>query len=129
VLKSAGSGSDPSVCEFAAQLGIADLEKSLRACIANAAVASGSQGLGGRTEKLKYTVEEAADLLGVSSRWLADECRAERVEHVRLARHRFFSHDQILRLLEKNAVEPFDDRPVDPHIARVMRRIQKDRSR
>jgi hypothetical protein len=28
-------------------------------------------------------------------------------------------------LLEKHAIEPFDDTPVDPATARVMRRIQK----
>jgi hypothetical protein len=72
-------------------------------------------------------VEEAADLIGVSSRWLADECRAERMEHVHLARHRFFTHDQILRMLEMHVVKPFPDRAIEPHVARVMRRIQKDR--
>jgi hypothetical protein len=125
MLKELESGSHATVFELAAQLGIGDLEKFLRVCIANSTVMSGPLGSGGRSEKFKYTVAEAADLLGVSSRWFADQCRAERVEHIHLARRRVFSHDQILRLLEKHAVEPFDDRPVDPQIARVMRRIQR----
>jgi len=126
MLKSVESGSTETVFELATQLGIGNLEKFLRVCIANATVMSDPLGSGGRSEKLKYTVTEVAELLGVSPRWLGDQCRAERVEHIHLARRRFFSHDQILRLLEKHAVEPFDDRPVDPRIARTIRRIQLD---
>ena len=121
-------GSGGTVSDLAAQLGIADLEKFLRACIANAAMMAGEGDPVQGKPKIRYTVEEAADLVGVSSRWLADECRAERVEHVHLARHRFFTHDQILRMLEMHVVKSFPDPVIDPHVARVMRRIQKDRS-
>ncbi|WP_203821998.1 helix-turn-helix domain-containing protein [Paractinoplanes ferrugineus] len=119
--------SGATVFELAAQLGIGDLEKFLKACIANAAMMTGATEPDRHVRKIRYTVEEVADLLGVSPRWLADECRAERVEHVCLARHRFFTFDQIARMLEKHAVEPFEDRPTQPHVARVLRRIQQSR--
>lgn len=118
-----------TVFDLAEQLGIGDLEKFLRACIANAAMMAGIAGQGRAAQKITYTVEEAADLIGVSPRWLADECRAERVDHVHLARHRYFTHGQVLQLLEDYAVERSLDNPIAPHVARVMRRIQKDRNR
>jgi hypothetical protein len=42
-----------------------------------------------------FTVEQVAAVIGVSQRWLADECRANRVTHVHLARKRRFTADQV----------------------------------
>ncbi|GLY99865.1 hypothetical protein Acsp02_71180 [Actinoplanes sp. NBRC 103695] len=114
-----------TVSELAAQLGIGDLEKFLRSWIAISKTTSGQPGSEAAGEKLKYTVAEVSELLGVSPRWLADQCRAERIEHIHIARRRYFTHDQIVRLLEKHAVEPFDDRPVDPAVARAVRRVRQ----
>ncbi|WP_213008871.1 helix-turn-helix domain-containing protein [Paractinoplanes toevensis] len=74
--------------------------------------------------KMRYTVDEAAALLGVSARWLADECRAERVEHVRLARHRFFTHDLLLRLLASREVKSVE-KEADRDLERIMRRLKR----
>lgn len=113
------------VHELAAEMGISDLEKFLRTCLANAAVMSGFSAPARPAQNIKYSVDETAAFLGVSPRWLADECRAERVEHVYLARHRFFTHTQILKLLKSFEVEPAGDR-ADPEFARIMRRIERD---
>lgn len=51
-----------------------------------------------------YTVAEVARRFGVSARWLADECRAGRVEHVYIARKRRFTEDQVARLAQHNTV-------------------------
>lgn len=53
-----------------------------------------------------YTVSEVARRLGVSSRWLADECRAGRIEHVHIARRRRFTAKQVDALIAKHTVEP-----------------------
>jgi excisionase family DNA binding protein len=53
-----------------------------------------------------YTVDEVAALLRVSARWLADQCRAERIEHVHLARQRLFTRAQVLALIESSTVRP-----------------------
>lgn len=124
-----GESTSNTVSELAAQLGIDDLEKFLRGCIAISKAVSGQPGSVPVGQKLKYTVAEASELLGVSTRWLADQCRAERIEHIHMARRRYFSHDQIVRLLEKHAVEPFDDRPIDPTVARALRRVQQSGAR
>jgi len=54
-------GSGGTVSDLAAQLGIADLEKFLRACIANAAMMAGEGDPVQGKPKIRYTVEEAAD--------------------------------------------------------------------
>jgi len=113
------------VHDLAAEMGICDLEKFLRTCLANAAVMSGFSAPARPAQNVKYSIEETAALLGVSTRWLADECRAERIEHVYLARHRFFTHTQILKLLKSYEVEPAGDR-ADRELARIMRRIGRD---
>ncbi|WP_097319141.1 helix-turn-helix domain-containing protein [Paractinoplanes atraurantiacus] len=118
---------DESVHKLAAELGISDLEKFLRACLANSAMMTGLTSSPAPAQKLKYTVDEAAKLLGVSSRWLADECRTERVEHVHLARRRSFTHSQLLALLKRHEVEPLDRR-VDGELERIKRRVARDRA-
>ncbi|WP_305783725.1 hypothetical protein [Symbioplanes lichenis] len=118
---------DDRVHELATELGIGDLEKFLRACLANSAMMSDLASPSRPVQKIRYSVEEAAKLLGVSSRWLADECRAERVAHVHLARHRSFTHGQLLALLKKHEVEPLDSK-ADRAIERINRRIDRDRA-
>jgi excisionase family DNA binding protein len=53
-----------------------------------------------------YTVAEVAKRLGVSSRWLADECRAGRIEHIHIARRRRFTAEQVGALIAKHTVKP-----------------------
>ena len=55
-------------------------------------------GEGMDDDKIYFTVEEAADQIGVSERWLADQCRAGTVEHVHIARKRRFTRQQVLKL-------------------------------
>jgi hypothetical protein len=52
------------------------------------------------------TIADVAARLGISARWLADECRAGRIEHVYIARRRRFTPEQIDALLRKHTVEP-----------------------
>jgi hypothetical protein len=113
-----------TVHELAAQLGIADLEKFLRVF-----VAISSAGHSPETQlplpKVRYTVKEAAGILGVSSRWLFDQCRAERVAHTNLARHRFFTHEQLVGLLRQHEVKP-KEKP-DPELERIRRQVERGR--
>lgn len=53
-----------------------------------------------------YTIEEVARRLRVSVRWLTDECRAERVEHVHIARQRRFTQEQVDALIASRTVRP-----------------------
>lgn len=52
------------------------------------------------------TVAQVARRLGISARWLADECRAGRVEHVYIARRRRFTPEQVDSLVRKHTIEP-----------------------
>jgi hypothetical protein len=52
------------------------------------------------------TVAEVAARLGISARWLADECRAGRVKHVYIARRRRFTAAQIEALVKMHTLEP-----------------------
>lgn len=54
---------------------------------------------------LYYTVSQVAKMLGVSSRWLADRCRAEEVDHVYMARKRKFTPAQVEKVLKQYTVE------------------------
>ncbi len=76
-----------------------------------------------------YTVEEVAELIGVSARWLADGCRAERIEHVHIARKRRFTEQQVAQLLTTYTVRPSEVREVDVARDRVLRRLERARSR
>ncbi|MGI5243057.1 helix-turn-helix domain-containing protein [Dactylosporangium sp. CA-139066] len=74
------------------------------------------------------TIDAVAELLGVSKRWLADECRAERVAHVYIARRRRFSTKQVEQLIERFSVQPRQKEPERLHPAvsnRVYRRLQR----
>ena len=77
-----------------------------------------------------YTVSEVAKRLGVSSRWLADECRAGRIEHIHIARRRRFTAKQVDALIAKHTVEPVDvisedDTRLDRTRNRVARRLTR----
>jgi excisionase family DNA binding protein len=63
-------------------------------------------GREGESAAKLLTVDAVAELLGVSSRWLADECRAGRVTHVHIARKRRFTAKQVEQLIERFS-EPF----------------------
>lgn len=41
--------------------------------------------------------EEAAELIGVSRRWIMDQAHAERIPHVRIGPHVRFEHEQLRR--------------------------------
>jgi hypothetical protein len=74
------------------------------------------------------TVKSVAELLGVSSRWLADECRAGRVAHVHIARKRRFTAKHVEQLVERFSVQPRQEEPERVHPAvsnRVYRRLQR----
>jgi len=75
-----------------------------------------------------YTASEVAKRLGVSSRWLADECRAGRIEHIHIARRRRFTAKQVDALIAKHTVEPADvvseeDKRLNQARDRVARRL------
>lgn len=55
---------------------------------------------------LLHTADEVAALLRVSARWLADQCRAERIEHIHVARRRPFTRKQVMALIETSTVRP-----------------------
>jgi len=59
----------------------------------------------GQAETLA-TIADVATRLAISARWLADECRAGRIEHVYIARKRRFTPAQIDTLVRKHTIEP-----------------------
>ena len=75
-------------------------------------------------------MSEVAKRLGVSSRWLADECRAGRIEHIHIARRRRFTANQVDALITKHTVEPTDviseeDERLNQTRDRVARRLAR----
>lgn len=75
-----------------------------------------------------FTVDEVAAKLRVSPRWLADECRAGRVEHVHMARQRFFTQEQVQTLVAKHTIRPEADRKLDAVRERAVRSFRRGRS-
>lgn len=84
---------------------------------------------GAEEQELYYSVEQVARRLKVSTRWLADQCRAELVEHVYIARKRKFTPAQVEKLLSTHTVEPVDFADRNRSYERAARRVQRDRSR
>jgi excisionase family DNA binding protein len=81
-------------------------------------------------EEVYFTVNEVAKRLGVSTRWLADECRAGRVEHVHIARRRRFTVAQVDALVARHTVLPeaaatVDVSRLDRTRERVVRRLSQ----
>jgi excisionase family DNA binding protein len=70
-----------------------------------------------------FTVEQVARRLKVSTRWLAAQCRAEKVEHVHIARQRRFTRDQVDALIASKTVRPAADLELDKTRERVMRQL------
>ena len=74
-----------------------------------------------------FTVEQVARRLKVSPRWLADECRAGRVEHVYIARQRRLTREQVEMLIASKTVRPAADQELDRTRERVMRQLARRR--
>ena len=72
-----------------------------------------------------FTIEEVAERLQVSERWLAGECRAERIEHVHVARQRRFTRDQVEKLIASRTVRPAADVQMDATRRRVLRMLAR----
>jgi len=72
-------------------------------------------------------VDEVAEQLRVSPRWLADQCRAEPVEHVHLARRRLFTARQVEALVASHTVRPVAGVQLDATKARVLRLLERRR--
>lgn len=60
-------------------------------------------------ERRTLTVAEAAEVLGVGERWLAEQCRRGRVPHLRLGQARRFTETHIEQILAAHETRP---RPV-----------------
>ena len=76
-----------------------------------------------------YTVQEVARYLRVSARWLAGQCRAERVEHVHLARVRRLTRSQVESLVASRTVIPDDTKKLDATRQRVLRLLARSPGR
>lgn len=72
-----------------------------------------------------YTIKEVARRLRVSPRWLADECRAERIEHVHIARQRRFTQAQVDALVASKTVRPTVHKELDATRERVLRQLAR----
>jgi hypothetical protein len=108
---------------LATAVGIADPAAFLRAFL-GALAGGGAQGAGGDIRpRRRLSIEEVAAELQVSVRWLADQCRTDQVEHVHLARKRFFTEAQVDKLLEANTVKPFVVAEAQSVAERVARRL------
>jgi hypothetical protein len=79
--------------------------------------------------KIYYTVGQVAKMLGVSSRWLADRCRAEEVDHVYMARKRKFTPEQVKQVLAQFTVTGPDREAEQRELERIARESQKARAR
>jgi hypothetical protein len=79
-------------------------------------------------QALYFSVEEVARRLNVSPRWLADQCRDGRVEHVHLARKRKFTPAQVEKLLATHTVKPAEVEARERGYERAVRRVQRDRA-
>lgn len=75
-------------------------------------------------EKL-YLVPEVAKMIGVSKRWLFDQCRAGKVEHVYLARKRKFTGKQIWKLLREKTVVPEERNERDRQLEHIARKANR----
>ena len=80
-------------------------------------------------QKLYYTVSQVAKMLGVSSRWLADRCRAEEVDHVYMARKRKFTPGQVQKVLAQYTVEGPDREAELKEQERIARKAKAARER
>ncbi|WP_203820536.1 hypothetical protein [Paractinoplanes ferrugineus] len=80
-------------------------------------------------QDLYFSVEQVAAKLKVSARWLADQCRDGRVEHVHLARKRKFTPAQVQKLLDSHTVKPAEVREQERGHERAVQRVLRERAR
>lgn len=76
-----------------------------------------------------YTVSQVARMIGVSSRWLADRCRAEEVDHVYMARKRKFTPEQVKQVMAHYTVKGPDREAEQRELERIARESEKARAR
>jgi hypothetical protein len=78
-------------------------------------------------DEVYFTVAEVATRLGVSIGWLADECRAGRVEHMHIARRRRFTSAQVAALVAQHTVQatPADMPELTQRLARTRERVTR----
>ncbi|WP_433294631.1 hypothetical protein ACQP2F_33600 [Actinoplanes sp. CA-030573] len=76
-----------------------------------------------------YTVSQVAKMIGVSSRWLADRCRAEEVDHVYMARKRKFTPEQVKQVMAQYTVKGPDREAEQRELERIARESEKTRAR
>lgn len=81
------------------------------------------------TQKIYYTLGQVAAMLGVSSRWLADRCRAEEVDHVYMARRRKFTPEQVQQVLAQYTVKSPDRDAEQRELERIAPEPQKESAR
>ena len=72
-----------------------------------------------------FTIPEVAKMLGVSERWLADQCRDENIAHVYIARKRRFTSAQVEDLVRQHTKTPITIKAVDVERQRVERLLQR----
>jgi|SRR6266496_3085791 len=80
-------------------------------------------------EELYFSVEQVAKRLKVSARWLADQCRDGRVEHVHLARKRKFTPEQVQKLLDSHTVQPAEVEERERGYERAVQRVRRERAK
>jgi hypothetical protein len=76
-----------------------------------------------------YTVSQVAQMIGVSSRWLADRCRAEEVDHIYMARKRKFTPEQVKQVMAQYTVKGPDREAEQRELERIARESEKTRAR
>src|SRR3954453_19961473 len=79
-------------------------------------------------EELYFSVEQVAKRLKGSARWLADQCRDGRVEHVHLARKRKFTPAQVQKLLDSHTVQPAKVAERERGYERAVQRVRRERA-
>jgi excisionase family DNA binding protein len=79
-------------------------------------------------EQWEYTVTEVAQRLRVSKRWLLEQCRTGRVEHVYMARKRKFTRAQVDKLLSEHTVVTAEQKARDKSVNRIANRVQRGRT-
>jgi hypothetical protein len=71
------------------------------------------------------TIPEVAKRTGLSVRWLADECRAGRIEHIYIARKRRFTEEQFARLMAQHTIIPAEQTQTNDARDRAVRNYER----
>lgn len=83
-------------------------------------------------EKLAYTLDEVAEMTGLSRRSLADGCRAGRVPHRKFGQQRVMTQadiDKFLAQMEAEATVAPEVARIDEHRRRIAARVARKRGR